>query len=138
MGDDAAIAPLANRARLLPGFFKQRFAQVSNPPIDHLRERVIFSLRTLLGERAPILTEGPEAAKLIELESFFLFPSALDELETVRLDATFDEKEGLRAACKRLGERATALAEEGSPLLLVSDCSISAEISPLMRTPVAA
>ncbi|MGZ4462819.1 MAG: glutamate synthase-related protein [Gaiellaceae bacterium] len=127
MGDDSAIAPLANRARLLPGFFKQRFAQVSNPAIDHLRERVIFSLRTLLGERAPILTEGPEAAKLIELESFFLFPSALDELGAVRLDATFDGQEGLRGACERLGSEATALAEQGSALLLVSDTGISAE-----------
>jgi glutamate synthase (ferredoxin) len=126
MGDDSAIAPLANRARLLPGYFKQRFAQVSNPPIDHLRERVIFSLRTLLGERAPILTEGPEAADLIELESFFLYPSGLEELNTVRLDATFDEQEGLRGACLRLGDQAATLVEDGKALLLVSDAGVSA------------
>ena len=62
MGDDTALPPLAGRARPLYAFFRQRFAQVTNPPIDHLRERFVFSLRTLLGDRSPILVEGPEAA----------------------------------------------------------------------------
>src|SRR5205085_9323337 len=80
MGDDTALAPLAGRARPLYSYFKQRFAQVTNPPIDHLRERRVFSLRTLLGGRSPILVEGPEAARGIELESFFLFPDAPEAL----------------------------------------------------------
>ena len=61
-------------------YFRQRFAQVTNPPIDHLRERHAFSLRRILGGRAPLLTEGPEAARGTEFESFFLYPDALDEL----------------------------------------------------------
>ena len=64
MGDDTALPPLAGRARPLHAYFKQRFAQVTNPPIDHLRERHVMSLRTLLGARAPLLSEDapPEEA----------------------------------------------------------------------------
>ncbi len=108
MGDDTALPPLAGRARPVTSYLRHRFAQVTNPPIDHLRERSVMSLRTLLGARAPLIGEHPRAARLLELESFFLFPSAVSELArrgTV-LDATFDEREGLRSACRRLAEEA--------------------------------
>ena len=90
MGDDTALPLLAGRARPLYTYFRQRFAQVTNPPIDHLRERHQFSLRTILGGRAPLLTEGPETARGTEFESFFLYPDALESLGYTRLDATFE------------------------------------------------
>ena len=123
MGDDTALAPLAGRARPLFSYFKQRFAQVTNPPIDHLRERNVMTLRTLLGARAPLLTEGPEAAELVELESFFLFPSALEEtgLECATLDATFTPEEGMERACERLAAEAVEAVRAGASLLLLSD-----------------
>ena len=120
MGDDTALPPLAGRARPVTSYLRQRFAQVTNPPIDHLRERHVMSLRTLLGARAPLLGEHPRSARLLELESFFLFPSALDELHprSTVLDATFDDCEGLRSACHRLAAEAV-LAE--ADLLLIDD-----------------
>jgi glutamate synthase (ferredoxin) len=121
MGDDTALAPLAGRSRPLYHFFKQRFAQVTNPPIDHLRERFVMSLRTVLGSRAPLLGEGPEAAAGIELESFLLFPDALEQFAPVRLDATFSAEEGLEAACARLADEAEAAVRAGAGMLLVSD-----------------
>ena len=121
MGDDTALPPLAGRARPLASYFRQGFAQVTNPAIDHLRERLVMSLRTLLGARAPLLSEGPEAARLTELESFFLYPSALAELDATLLDATFDPAEGLRAACERLGDEAVAAVQDGAELLRLSD-----------------
>jgi glutamate synthase domain-containing protein 2/glutamate synthase domain-containing protein 1/glutamate synthase domain-containing protein 3 len=121
MGDDSALPPLAGRARPLYGYFRQRFAQVTNPAIDHIRERFVMSLGTLLGARAPLLVETPEAAAGIELESFFLFPSALDDLALVRLDASFDPEEGLAAACARLGDGAEAAVREGHGMILLSD-----------------
>jgi hypothetical protein len=121
MGDDSALAPLAGRARPLYHYFKQRFAQVTNPPIDHLRERFVMSLRTVLGSRAPLLSEGPEVAAGIELESFLLFPDALEQFAAVRLDATFSADEGLDAACSRLAEAAEAAVRAGAGMLLVSD-----------------
>jgi glutamate synthase (ferredoxin) len=121
MGDDTAISPLANRARPLFSYFRQRFAQVTNPPIDHLRERYVFSLRTLLGDRSPILVEGPEAAHGVELESFFLFPDALAHLGFTRLEATFEPGESLEAGVLRLAEAAEAAVRGGGGMLLVTD-----------------
>jgi glutamate synthase domain-containing protein 2/glutamate synthase domain-containing protein 1/glutamate synthase domain-containing protein 3 len=119
MGDDTALPPLAGRARPLYSYFRQRFAQVTNPPIDHLRERHSFSLRTILGGRATLLTEGPETARGTELESFFLYPDALDAFDYTRLDATFDAD--LRGACVRLADEAEARVRAGRTALVVSD-----------------
>jgi glutamate synthase (ferredoxin) len=121
MGDDTALAPLAGRARPLYHYFKQRFAQVTNPPIDHLRERSVMSLRTVLGSRAPLLSAGPEVAAGIELPSFVFFPDALQELSPIRLDATFTAEEGLERACERLADEAEAAIEAGAGLLLIAD-----------------
>ena len=62
MGDDAPIAPLAGRGRPLASYFRQRFAQVTNPAIDHYRERAVMSVSTLLGARAPLDAESALAA----------------------------------------------------------------------------
>ena len=131
MGDDTALAPLAGRARPLYSYFRQRFAQVTNPPIDHLRERLVFSLRTLLGGRSPILVEGPDAACGIELESFFLFPDALAGLDAERLDATFAPADGLEAACERVVAEAEAAVRAGRGMLLLSDTGAGPERAPI-------
>jgi glutamate synthase (ferredoxin) len=125
MGDDTALPPLAGRGRPLYSYFRQRFAQVTNPAIDHIRERFVMSLQTILGGRAPLLVDTPEAAAGIQLESFFVFPSALDKLAVVRLDASFDPAEGLEAACRRLGDAAEAAVREGHGMLLLSDADAS-------------
>jgi glutamate synthase (ferredoxin) len=131
MGDDTALPPLAGRARPLFSYFRQRFAQVTNPAIDHIRERFVMSLSTLLGARGPLLVEAPDNAAGIELESFFLFPSALDELAIVRIDASFDPAEGLEGACARLANAAETAVREGHGMLLVSDRDASPERPPV-------
>ncbi len=121
MGDDTALPPLAGRARPVTSYLRQRFAQVTNPAIDHLRERSVMSLRTLLGARAPLEGEQPRSARLRELESFFLFPSAIEELDATRLDASFDEQQGLKAACARIADAALAT----DPPILLLDCQVT-------------
>jgi glutamate synthase (ferredoxin) len=125
MGDDTALPPLAGRARPVTSYLRQRFAQVTNPPIDHLRERSVMTLRTLLGRSAPLLGEHPRAGKLWELDSFFLFPSAVKELDerTQTLDATFNEQEGLRASCRRIAQEAVTAVRQGTDMLIVSDAA---------------
>jgi glutamate synthase domain-containing protein 2/glutamate synthase domain-containing protein 1/glutamate synthase domain-containing protein 3 len=118
MGDDTALPLLAGRARPVYSYFRQRFAQVTNPPIDHLRERHTFSLRCILGGRAPLLTEGPESARGTELESFFVYPDFIDD-RLNRLDATFDSD--LEGACRRLADEAEAFVRSGRTALLVTD-----------------
>src|SRR5207244_7259736 len=80
MGDASPLPNLAGRPRPIHHYLRQRFAQVTNPPIDHLRERLVMSLRTLLGPRQPILAEGEEAARLLTLRSFFVSPTTVDHL----------------------------------------------------------
>ena len=128
MGDDTPQPPLALFARPVFSFLKQRFAQVTNPPIDHLRERHVMSISTRLGPRDPLLQERPEAAaRLREYRSPLLFPDALYELERAgghRLDATFAVSEGaaeLALALERLGADAVAAVEGGATHVIVSD-----------------
>jgi glutamate synthase domain-containing protein 2/glutamate synthase domain-containing protein 1/glutamate synthase domain-containing protein 3 len=136
MGDDTALPPLAGRARPVTSYLRQRFAQVTNPPIDHLREPHVMCLRTLLGARAPILGEHPRASRLLELDSFLLFPSAAEELgrRGVVLDATFSEAEGLRRACRALGEEAAKAVEGGTEILVVSDRGTGVAVPAVLAT----
>ena len=121
MGDDTALPPLAGRARPVFSYLRQRFAQVTNPPIDHLRERSLMSLQTLLGRRSPLTSQGPEAAHLIELPSFFLYPSGVAELGGIALSTGLHEEEGLREACERIAAEAETLVERGADILVLTD-----------------
>ena len=122
MGDDAPLAPLAGRARPLASYFRQRFAQVTNPAIDHLRERTVMSVATMLGPRAQLDVEGP-VATLAVLPGFLLYPSGLDALTPARVDATFDQTEGLGAALERIARDAEGLAAAGAEIVAVSDAN---------------
>jgi glutamate synthase (ferredoxin) len=135
MGDDVPFAAVASRPRPVHHYLKQRFAQVTNPPIDHLRERLVMSLRTCLGPRQALLTEGPRAAHLLELPTFFLYPDAVERLldpertpfAAVELDATFPVDtgpEGLGAAITRLGDEAEAAVRAGRAVVVISDAGI--------------
>ncbi|HEV7862325.1 MAG TPA: glutamate synthase central domain-containing protein, partial [Acidimicrobiia bacterium] len=142
MGDDTPFAAVAARPRLVHHFLKQRFAQVTNPPIDHLRERMVMSLRTCLGPRQPLLSEGPAAARLLELPTFFLYPDAVEHLldpdrapfPAVRLDATFpvaDGPAGLGAAIARLADEAEAAVRRGVAVVVVANTGIGPERAPV-------
>ncbi|MEX2328646.1 MAG: glutamate synthase-related protein [Nitriliruptoraceae bacterium] len=138
MGYDTPIEPLSHVRRPVAHFLKQRFAQVTNPPIDHHREHEVMSLRTLLGPRQPIMTERPEAVRLVELGSFFLFPSGLRRIvldpqipfDVQAVDATFavaDGPEGLAPALARLGDEAVEHVRAGAGIVVVSDVGVDEE-----------
>ena len=143
MGDDSPLPHLAGRPRPVHHYLKQRFAQVTNPPIDHLRERLVMSLRTLLGPRRPILGEDPRASELLVLKSFFVYPSLIvdllsgvgcDPFGCAHLDATFpvaDGPGGLRAAVDRLCAEAERLAGEDIGILVVDDGNVSDDRAPV-------
>ncbi len=135
MGADTPIEPLSHVRRPVAHYFKQRFAQVTNPPIDHYRESEVMSLRTLLGPRTAILTETPEAARLVELGSFFLYPDGLQRIvldpdipfAVQAVDATFrvaEGPDGLVAALERLGAEAVGHVRDGAGIVVVSDVGV--------------
>ncbi len=142
MGDDSPLPHLAGRPRPIHHYLKQRFAQVTNPPIDHLRERLVMSLRTLLGPRHSILVEDPRAAELLVLKTFFVYPSLVVDLlsgvtsdfGTAHLDATFpvaDGAGGLRAAVDRVCDQAESMAGEGTCIFVIDDGNVSEDRAPV-------
>ncbi len=137
MGDDTPPSALSRHPRLLYQFFRQRFAQVTNPPIDPLRERVVMSLEVRLGARRSFLEETPEHADLVELASPVL--PDLDWLQEVPLqprwlDATFDADrgtEGLEEALVDLCRKAAQAVREGCTALVLSDRGVNRHRAPI-------
>ncbi|MGL4648686.1 MAG: glutamate synthase large subunit, partial [Caldilineaceae bacterium] len=147
MGDDAPPAVLSALPRSLFGYFKQRFAEVTNPPIDPLREEMVMSTRMLLGQRANLLSETPEATRLIELKSPILKPGHLAALRSLSepefraetVDAVWQAPAGgledagsaLRAAVELLCGRAEEAVRGGARLLIISDKLADAHTLPI-------
>ncbi len=129
MGDDIPLAVLSEHPHLLYDYFKQRFAQVTNPPIDPLREGMVMSLKMLLGKRGNLLEVNGENARLLKVESPVLNESELKEIrdsefatETLStLFAVADGPEGLQIAVRNLCHRAVAAVENGKEIIILSD-----------------
>ncbi len=150
MGDDTPPAAMSKLPRSLFSYFKQRFAEVTNPPIDPLREEMVMSLRMLLGRRTNLLAETPEATHLIELKSPILLPeqlaalrsSLLPEFGCVTVDAVWQAPlgqellpeqagEALRAGLERLCREAEIAVRSGAAIVVISDESADAHTLPI-------
>jgi glutamate synthase (NADPH/NADH) large chain len=142
MGDDAALACLSDRSRPLFHYFKQNFAQVTNPAIDSIRERPVMTLHSTVGEEKNLLDESPEHARLLRL----FHPVLTDtQLETVRgmdvegikpitlpmLYKVSDGGDGLRGAIEELCRQASQAVADGCNVLILSDREISPELAPI-------
>jgi glutamate synthase (NADPH/NADH) large chain/glutamate synthase (ferredoxin) len=136
MGDDAPIPPLARAPQPLYAFFRQRFAQVTNPPVDSLRETSVMSLRMDLGRGGSLLLEEPGDAHFLSLEHPVLLEDdaaairAAAEFRPVVLDATFDAASGasgLVASLDALAARAEEAVRAGSEILVITDRGMTRE-----------
>ncbi len=129
MGDDTPMAVLSQRSRPLYDYFRQAFAQVTNPPIDPLREDCAMSLSTQLGKETNIFHAGPETVNHVILNSPVLSQRKLRQLLKMDqyvqanrlLDLSYSEDEGLRAGIERICAEAEQAAREGMVMLLLSD-----------------
>jgi glutamate synthase domain-containing protein 2/glutamate synthase domain-containing protein 1/glutamate synthase domain-containing protein 3 len=140
MGDDTPIPPLAAVPQSLYAYFRQRFAQVTNPPIDSLREAMVMSLRMHLGRRGSPLLERPSYARMLRLEHPVLLPEEMAALRnvagfsTVTLDAVWDTTrgtDGLRPALTALRRAAERAARRGARILVISDRSADRTHAPI-------
>lgn len=134
MGDDAPLAVLSPTTPSLFAYFRQRFAQVTNPPMDSLRESMVMSLRMHLGRRGSPLVERPTYARMMRIEHPVLLPDEMTALRafpgfgSVTLDATCPvdaQPESLESALDTLCRRAESAARKGARLLIVSDRKLS-------------
>ena len=130
MGDDIPLAVLSEKPQLLYNYFKQRFAQVTNPPIDPLREGMVMSLTVNIGLRGNLLQAVPENAKLIKIDSPILNDG---ELGFLKEQKSFPAKvlstlyhivagpEGLKNAVDQLCQEAADAVRSGAKILILSD-----------------
>jgi glutamate synthase domain-containing protein 2/glutamate synthase domain-containing protein 3 len=143
MGDDTAPAPLSGRPRLLYHYLRQKFAQVTNPPIDSIREKLVMSLDVYLGRRRSLLEETAEHARLVHLPGPILSGPDVEALLDLKrdgrplaasLDATFPADEGpdgLERALARLAPEAEAAIDSGAEILVLSDGPAGEERAPV-------
>jgi glutamate synthase domain-containing protein 2/glutamate synthase domain-containing protein 1/glutamate synthase domain-containing protein 3 len=138
MGNDAALAVLSDRQPPLFAYFKQLFAQVTNPPVDPIRENVVMSLQTGVGAELNLLTEEPEQAHQLVISQPILRNHQLEKLRQVSheifdaatLDITWPIEQGadgMERRLEKLCEEATAQVKHGANILILSDRNLGAE-----------
>ncbi len=129
MGDDTPMPVLSKKVRSLYDYFRQQFAQVTNPPIDSLRESIVMSLQTQIGPECNIFVPAPQHANQIVLNSPVLSQRKLRQIIGLSdagithefLDLQYEETMELKAAILQVCDRAEAAVREGKLVLLLSD-----------------
>ncbi|OGC00966.1 glutamate synthase subunit alpha [candidate division KSB1 bacterium RBG_16_48_16] len=142
MGNDAALAVLSNKPQLLYGYFKQLFAQVTNPPIDPLREELVMSLESFVGRETNFLDETPQHFRGLKLRHPILTledmnrirESKIPEVRAADIDMLFpadgDDK-ALENALEDLFRKAEEFIDAGATLLILSDKNIDQDKAPI-------
>ncbi len=143
MGIDIPLACLSERPQLLFNYFKQLFAQVTNPAIDPIREELVMSTVTYVGPQGNVLAERPEHAHMIKVPLPVIDNSKLEQLRNLgpevrfgsqTLATTFAVAEGpggLRVALDRLCAEAEAAADSGAGVLILSDRGVDEANAPI-------
>ena len=142
MGNDISLAVLSDQAPPLFSYFKQLFAQVTNPPIDPIREEIVMSLETTLGSERNLFEETPQHAHKLVLERPILLNRELETLRHVShelfaartIDITWPIAEGgagMSVALERVCEQAHDAIEAGVNIIVLSDRSIGPRRAPI-------
>jgi glutamate synthase (NADPH/NADH) large chain len=144
MGNDTPLAVLSERPKLLFNYFKQLFAQVTNPPIDPLREGLVMSLMMFTGKKRNLLAETPEHCRQLKLPHPILTNEDIERLRSVGRDDfkvstisalfdvdTPDEEISLRKGLKSLVEAAEQAVQNGASLIVISDRGMSEMKAPI-------
>ncbi|PXY94700.1 glutamate synthase large subunit [Frischella perrara] len=139
MGDDTPFAVLSSRPRIIYDYFRQKFAQVTNPPIDPLREAHVMSLATSIGREMNVFAEAEGQAHRVSFKSPVLLYSDFQQLTTLEskyyqtdvLDITYEIDGSLSDAIEQLCGDAENKVRAGAVLLVLSDKNIAADRLPI-------
>ncbi len=140
MGDDTPMAVLSSKERSLFDYFRQQFAQVTNPPIDPLREAIVMSLETCLGREQSVFEETAEHADRLILTSPVLTPAKMAAIEACdrpgyglqRFSLHYDASQiKLNEAIELLLEQVVTAVRKGLCLVVLSDCEPSEALTPM-------
>ncbi|MFG6495122.1 glutamate synthase large subunit [Fictibacillus sp. UD] len=137
MGNDTPLAVLSDNPQSLFNYFKQLFAQVTNPPIDAIREKIVTSTMTLLGAEGNLLHPGPQNAKRIQLDSPVLTTKEFNQIKnftisdfkTANLQTLFSED--LENGLESLFQSAEKAISDGASLLILSDREMNETETPI-------
>ena len=135
MGDDTPMAVLSSEQRHVADYFRQQFAQVTNPPIDPLRESIVMSLETCLGKELNPFEETADHAERVILHSPILSAPKMDRLKAfehpqfgrIQIELAFDPAIALKAAVEMVCQQAADAVGSGKTLLILSDRQVSEE-----------
>ncbi|MFD2231588.1 glutamate synthase large subunit [Alkalimarinus sediminis] len=133
MGDDTPMAVLSERVRSVADYFRQKFAQVTNPPIDPLREAIVMSLETCIGAEQNIFEETPEHAKRVILSTPVLSPAKFQRLssketsgfDVAKIELSYSPEQGLEQAVKSVCDQAEQSVRDGNVILILSDKNLT-------------
>ena len=133
MGNDAPLAALSARPQTIFQYFRQLFAQVSNPPIDYLRERLVTSLESHIGRQHNLLAESPEHCRQLKLDSPLLTARELAAIRGLDLngiragvvESTYPLGTKLEAALAQIRQQAVQVLRDGCEIIVLSDRSVS-------------
>jgi len=139
MGDDTPLAVLSRRERSLYDYFRQKFAQVTNPPIDPIREQIVMSLETCLGREKNLFEETPEHADRLLVDSPVLSQGKFDRLLAIDdpayahavIDLAYPKGTRLEDALHRIADEAEAAVRDGKTVLVLSDRRIAPDLLPV-------
>ncbi|ADQ13981.1 glutamate synthase large subunit [Halanaerobium hydrogeniformans] len=140
MGNDASLAVLSDQPQLLYNYFKQLFAQVTNPPIDSIREKLITASKSYLGSEGNLLSPEAKSCRQLELEDPFLSNAQLKKIKeldqagfkTAEIDIIFDKEENdLEKAINEIFAKADSLIENGTNIIILTDKKINADKLPI-------
>jgi glutamate synthase (NADPH/NADH) large chain len=143
MGTDTALAVLSERPRLLYDYFKQLFAQVTNPPLDAIREELVTSMASTIGPEANLLDTAPDACRQIRITYPILNNEQVARVRhlppgspfrSITLPLLYDPEEdgaGLERAMERLCQNASAAVAAGYGILILSDRGVDARHAPI-------
>ncbi len=142
MGTDTSLAVLSNRPRLLSDYFKQLFAQVTNPPLDAIREELVTQMSTTIGPERNLLTPEPESCRQIKLKTPILDNEELARiryvdqpgLKAVTLPMLFPVAEGGAGLERALGElclKASRAIADGYTFIILSDRGVDKDLAPI-------
>jgi glutamate synthase (NADPH/NADH) large chain len=143
MGTDTPLAVLSDEPQLIFNYFKQHFAQVTNPAIDPIREELVMSLKRYIGGESDLLLELPDHAQMLELERPILTNQDIAKLRETHLQQirqpptlkmlypVADGSAGLKAALDELCRLASLAIQQGHALVILSDRGSNAEFAPV-------
>jgi glutamate synthase (ferredoxin) len=142
MGTDTPLAVLSDRPQLLYNYFKQLFAQVTNPPLDAIREEIVTSMITTIGSEGNLLEETPQQCGLLRLNHPILSNHDLTKIKQLNkqrlksrtLSTLFPKSagpDGMRQRIAELRQEASQAIAEGATILILSDRGVNAQMAPI-------